>query len=239
MFKIAIIEDEAPQANLTKKMVLLWAYQNNIQINIECFSSAEGFLFEYEENNSYSGLLIDIQMNGISGIKLAQKLREVGDITPIVFITGLLEYISVGYDVSALHYLVKPIKQEKLFFCLDKIFKITTEIKQYIVIQSNDNIVKLIQDDIVSLESQKHSTTVTCIDDNYVAKIGINLLQESLLSHKFIKCHRSYIIGIKHINFIKKYEAIMSNKDIIPISRRLYNDVYNMFINYHKKGDIL
>lgn len=239
MLKIAIIEDEKPQADLTQKMVSLWAFQNNIQTDIKCFSSAEGFLFEYGDNNSYSGLLVDIQMNGISGIKLAKHLREKGDITPIVFITALPNHISVGYDVSALHYLVKPIKQEKLFVCLDKIYRITSKIKQYIIIQSNDITKKLIQDNIVSLESQNHSTWVTCIDNKYLAKMGINSLEKSLLSYNFIKCHRSYIIGIKHINAIKKYEATMTNKDIIPISRRLYNDVYNRFIQYHRKEDIL
>ena len=116
-------------------------------------------------------------MDGISGIKLAKHLREMGDEIPIVFITGLSNYISVGYDVSALHYLLKPIKQEKLFACLDKIYRMTSIIKQYIIIQSNDITKKIMQDDIISLESQNHSTIVTCTDDRYVAKIGINSLQ--------------------------------------------------------------
>lgn len=239
MFNIAIIEDEKPQADLTQKLVLSWAHQNNIHIDIKCFSSAESFLFEYGDNNDYSGLLIDIQMNGISGIKLAKKIREKGDTISIIFITGLTNYISVGYDVSALHYLVKPIKKEKLFTCLDKIYKVSSEEKQYLLIQSNDITTKVIQDNIVSLESQKHSTIVKCTDNKYVAKIGINLLQESLAEFNFIKCHRSYIIGIRHVNIIKKYEVIMTNNDIIPISRRLYNDVYKRFIQYHKKGDML
>ena len=238
MFNIAIIEDEKAQSDLTQKLVSLWAVQNKIQVNIKCFSSAESFLFDYEGNNDYSGLLVDIQMDGIGGIKLAKHLRETGDEIPIVFITGLSNYISAGYDVSALHYLLKPIKQEKLFACLDKIYKITSTIKQYIIIQSDDITIKLMQDDIISLESQKHSTIVTCKDQKYESKIGINLLQESLAAPDFIKCHRSYVIGLKHINSIKKYEAIMTNKDVIPISRRLYNDVYNKFIQYHRKEDM-
>ena len=95
------------------------------------------------------------------------------------------------------------------------------------------------QDDIVSLESQKHSTIVTCIDNKYIAKTGITSLQKSLVSCNFIKCHRSYIIGAKHINAIKKYEAIMTNSDIIPISRRVYGAVYNWFIQFHRKEDRL
>ena len=93
--------------------------------------------------------------------------------------------------------------------------------------------------EVITLESQNHSTIVTCTDDRYVAKIGINSLQNALIEYNFIKCHRSYIIGIKHINALKKYESIMTNKDIIPISRRLYNDVYNKFIQYHRKEDML
>lgn len=59
-------------------------------------------------------------MTGQNGMELAKSLRAKGDLLPIVFITGFSEYMSDGYDVEALHYLLKPVKKEKLFAVLDR-----------------------------------------------------------------------------------------------------------------------
>ncbi|MDE5984281.1 MAG: LytTR family transcriptional regulator DNA-binding domain-containing protein, partial [Eubacterium sp.] len=45
----------------------------------------------------------------------------------------------------------------------------------------------------------------------------------------------SYIVNIKHINSIKKYDAVMDNGSSIPISRRIYNDFNNAFIAFYRR----
>lgn len=51
---------------------------------------------------------------------MAEALRKNNDIVQIVFITGYSDYISEGYEVAALHYLMKPVKEEKLCSVLDR-----------------------------------------------------------------------------------------------------------------------
>lgn len=51
---------------------------------------------------------------------MARRLRKVDQNIQIVFITGYADYISDGYEVDALHYLMKPVKEEKLLEVLDK-----------------------------------------------------------------------------------------------------------------------
>lgn len=79
------------------------------------FSSAEAFLFKYEEDKSFDILLLDIQMKAMDGVELAEKIRENNDGVQIVFITGFTDYFSRGYDLSAFHYLIKPVKKRKVF----------------------------------------------------------------------------------------------------------------------------
>lgn len=74
----------------------------------------ESFLFRYEEKKDYDILLLDVEMKAISGMELARRIRRENDSVQIVFITGYPDYISEGYDVSALHYLMKPISAGKL-----------------------------------------------------------------------------------------------------------------------------
>lgn len=54
-------------------------------------------------------------MGAMDGASLAKKIRQKNETVQILFVTGFADYISEGYEVAALHYLMKPVKQEKLF----------------------------------------------------------------------------------------------------------------------------
>ena len=59
-------------------------------------------------------------MGAMDGVTMARKLRQDNQTVQIIFITGYADYISDGYEVDALHYLMKPIQEEKLFAVLDR-----------------------------------------------------------------------------------------------------------------------
>lgn len=84
------------------------------------FSSAEAFIFHCVENKEYDVLLLYIEMGNMDGVTLARQIRKSNKNVQIVFITGYSDYIAEGYDVEALHYLMKPLKDEKLFDVLDR-----------------------------------------------------------------------------------------------------------------------
>ena len=61
---------------------------------------------------------------------------------------------------------------------------------------------------------------------------------EKLLVEKaqgeFVRCHRSYIVGIKYIKSIKKADITLDNGMVIPLSRGNYQEVNQAFIRYFK-----
>ena len=72
-------------------------------------------MFRYAEDKEWDILLLDIEMGAMDGVSLAKKIRQENETVQILFVTGFADYISEGYEVAALHYLMKPVKQEKLF----------------------------------------------------------------------------------------------------------------------------
>ena len=117
---IAICEDNKTQSDLIKQMVRNWSIKGKNVIKITCYQSAEAFLFCLPEDGPFDILLLDIQMKEMTGIDLAKQLRETKDEVIIIFITAMKEYVFEGYNVDALQYLLKPIKETSLFECLDK-----------------------------------------------------------------------------------------------------------------------
>lgn len=85
---------------------------------VTCFPSAEAFRFAGDTD--WDILLLDVEMPGMSGIDLAKRLRGAGCRAEIIFITSHFECMAEGYEVDALHYLVKPVPAEKLRAVLDR-----------------------------------------------------------------------------------------------------------------------
>ena len=110
MYRKAVCDDERADALYVSDFIKKWASDHEVMVHVEEFPSAEAFLFEYEEVQTFDILFLDIEMkaDGMNGIELAAKLRERDHAIQIVFVTGYMDYIAEGYDVKALHYLLKP-----------------------------------------------------------------------------------------------------------------------------------
>jgi DNA-binding LytR/AlgR family response regulator len=231
--KIAVCDDEYQQAEYIKMLVKKWAEDSNNKINIEMFNSAENYKAAWSENKNYDILLLDIQMSGQNGIELAKELRLSDDNTTIIFITAVADFISDGYDVSALHYLIKPIKEDKFYEVLDKAYKSLTESKKFLIINSDGKDYRLLFDDIIYIESIRNHVIIKTLETQYEVRQNISRIEEEL-DNSFFRCQRSYIVMLKHIKYISKNEVLLNNGETISLSRNIYKDLYKAFINYFK-----
>ncbi len=230
LINIAICDDEKAQIDNLKKLVSHWANEYNFNVSISEFESAESFLFHYEDEKNFDILLLDIEMGELNGVELAKKIRTENETVQIVFITGFPDFIAEGYEVSALNYLMKPVSGEKLYEVLNKaVTKISKEEKNLVI---NNTKVKL--SEILFIEAFAHSCEIAVLSGDKIKSSQKISLLENELNSEFIRCHRSYIVGIRHIKQIDKSEIILDNGDIVPLSRRLYTDVNKAFIKYFK-----
>jgi DNA-binding LytR/AlgR family response regulator len=231
---IAICDDEVSQIEYLTKLTRDWAILRSINVNIHPFESAEAFLFFYANDKSNDILLLDIQMKEMDGITLAKKIRQNNGQIQIIFITALTEFISEGYEVSALHYLLKPVSREKLDIVLDKAVLNINRQETPILIETADATARVLLSEIKYIEAFAHNTQIHMTDGtNIKGLISISELI-SLLGNGFCRVHRSYLVGLAHIRQIGKTNIIMDGGLIIPMSRRRYNEVNQAFIKYHK-----
>lgn len=235
MINIAVCDDERTEIQYLSGHVHKWAEERCTDIHLLSYDSAESFLFAYEDYNDIDILLLDIQMKSMDGVELARTIRVDNDTMQIVFITGYPDFMSQGYDVSALHYLMKPVKMEKLFELLDKAMERIRKAEQSLLVQTNDTTVKIRLNDILYIESFAHYVAVHTKNASTETRASISDIEKSI-GNAFIRCHRSYIVGLNHISRITKTEVILDNGISVPLSRRLYTEINLAFIEYHKRG---
>ena len=121
-YSVAIVDDVLQDREYIAGLVYQWAQEKGHTVILKTFPSSEAFLFAREESKKTEMLLLDIEMGAMNGVELAKELRQVQKDTmlQLVFITGFTDFIAEGYEVDALHYLIKPVVPAKLFSVLDK-----------------------------------------------------------------------------------------------------------------------
>ena len=234
MLKIAICDDDETHISALRKMIGEWSESKPFAVIIYEYRSAEGFLFSYD-STPCDLMLLDIEMKKINGMELAKRLRKNGDMLPIIFITGYSEYMGEGYEVQALHFLLKPVKKEKLFDILDR-YTEKHDPKKDIVLSCDDKSIRADPENIRYCEARGKKTEVHIADGNiHICHTGINELQK-ILGENFIFCHRSYLVNLLFIKSISKTEIEIDGGEKIPLSRRLYKEVNARFIEFYTGG---
>ena len=229
MITIAICDDDSDQVRALRKLLAEW----NSETVIKEYGSAEQFLFGYPDDKC-DLLLLDIEMGGMNGMELAKSLRAKGDMLPIVFITGFSEYMGDGYDVEALHYLIKPVDKDKLFMTLDR-YSHNRKPKNRIILPCCEGSVITSSKNIIYLEAFGKKTQVALNSGNKITcSMGLSAVFEKL-GEGFVSCHRSYVVNLGYISSVSKTEITMDSGEKIPVSRRLYDSVNRAFIDYYKE----
>lgn len=137
-YRIAICDDSGKDAEFVQGILNHWALQRQTDIQAEVFSSAERFLFRYAGGKDWDILLLDIEMGAMDGVTLAKRVRRDNESVQIVFITGFADYIAEGYEVSALHYLMKPVREDKLFAVLDRAAAVLQKTERFVLLPGGE-----------------------------------------------------------------------------------------------------
>ena len=228
-YHISICDDDAAWRAMLAEMVGSWAAGRQQPVQIEQFESAEELLFK-EADKETQRLLLDIEMKKMNGVELAGQVRRENKEMQIVFVTGYMEYIQDGYEVEALHYLLKPVTEEKLFSVLDRAAKRLASLGKSLVLTLRGETVRIPLHEIRYLEVLRNYVTIHGRED-YEVKQPLHELEENL-DDSFCRTGRSYIVNLRFIRRVTKKEVILHDGAEIPLSKGMYDKVNQAMIRH-------
>lgn len=228
--RVALCDDEETVREYLSRLLEEWKERQNDQLQIEYFESAESFLFQYEEDKRWQLLILDIEMGKMNGVELAKKVREHNKEVQILFVTGYMDYISDGYEVEALHYLLKPVTKEKLFSVLDRARERMKKSEKALFLQGSDETVRIPYYEIRYVEVQHNYVTIHAAED-YTVKKTLSELEEEL-GDGFFRTGRSFLVNLKCVKRITKKEVSLKDGMVIPLSRGMYEKINREIIRY-------
>ena len=232
MIHIAICDDEKHMSDHIKAMTSSFFHKKNREIHLRTFASGEELL-------SYDGkidiLFQDIRMKDMDGMEIVRRLRADKFRGFLIFITVLKEMVFQSFEVQAYDYLVKPVDKKQFEKTMERLYTSMCSAKEdSLLVQKGGEGHIIRKDEIVFCESIDRKIYLNLASGevfDYYERIE-NL--ETKLGDHFFRCHRSYLINLKHLKSYKNGNAYMDNGRKVPISRLRNREFSGVVLQYMK-----
>lgn len=229
-YRIAITDDSPADIKYIGSVLERWADARKLSVHIDSYPSAEAFLFQYEENPACDIILLDIEMSGMDGVTMAKKLREKNSTAVIVFITGYSDYIAEGYDVSALHYLMKPVDPGRFMEVMDRALERLSRQERLLTVRAAGEIVRIPMGSILFLEAARNYVIIHAEGgEDFMVRHKLGDF-ESELDERFLRVGRSYIVNLTKLYRITRSELVFPDKTALPLPRGAYDTLNRAII---------
>ena len=213
-------------------MVLNFFRKKNREISLRMFSGGEELL-------SYNGqidiLFLDIQMKDMDGMETARKLRADKFRGFLVFITVLKEMVFQSFEVQTYDYLVKPVDDKQFEKTMERLYaSMQNASEDSLLVQKGYEGRIIREDEIVFCEIIDRKIYLNLASGEVVDYYERIENLETKLNNRFYRCHRSYLINLKHLKGYKNGTACMDNGKEIPVSRLRSREFSGVVLQYMK-----
>lgn len=235
MLNFVICDDNENMLGKLNKMFDSIFISNSIDANVSFISTNPLEILDFANSNNVDVFVLDIQLkSSISGLQLAEKIREFNKDCYIIFTTGHLEYSLLAYKLKTFDYIPKPITLERLEeTVLRLVADINGQPKKYIKIDSKNTLVD--EDGIMYIKREGMKLIYHTASKDYEAYSSFAKM-EPILPKNFLRCHKSFIANLNKVVHVEPVSNTIYFKDnltceIGPKYKRTILEVLNNYGN--------
>lgn len=216
--RIAVVENELSVAQNDIVLLERYAKENSLSLETSIFQNGYEFLDTEEE---FDAVLMDIDMPGLNGMEVAEKLREKNKTIDIIFTTNLPQFAVDGYKVQALDFVIKPVTFPNLSFAMEKVVEKKRNIVNGSFFLRIGGFAKRINnEEVFYIEMVNHYIVLHETDMEPLRIRGSLKMIEDLLNPEiFVKINSGIIINISKVSSFENGLVLMEDGSNLPLSR--------------------
>lgn len=235
MLRIAVCDDEETICSKIEKIILDYGRTNEIKLDIEAFYNGEDLLKLIQQEQQFDLIFLDIEMCHMNGIEVGKIIREKmkNELTKIVYISAVQGYAMELFEVRPLHFLIKPISEEKVIWAVTKtmelmenneaVFEFTcNKTKEWVPLK---NVIYFIS------EARKVKIITEHGDKEFYGKLSD---VEKQLNHNFLRIHKSYCVNRNYVLEYTYKNVRLCNGEILNITRKYRNEAREILMKRGK-----
>ena len=228
LVRIAICDDDKEAVKSHGDIVKNCLRSCGIGYEIATYTQSSNLLFDITDDHFfYDLILLDIEMPGMTGMELSEKIKPHLPNVKIIFITSHIEYAIDAFELSIFRYVPKSDLSNRLVSAVvDAAKLIELEVGREYIIQAAGRMEKIPYKDIFYIQRDGEKNSMIC------SRLGISKVRKSLQqifdelqAQEFIFIDRGYIVNIIQIMKVSDSMAYLKNGEILPISRSHLQEV--------------
>lgn len=226
--KIAICDDNCFAIDEISQLIFQFD-KCDITYTVFRFCSGEELLNHIAEKDAFDLIFLDIELNELNGIDIAEKIKAEYPETIIIFVSGYSSYLMDAFKAEALHFLLKPVTKDVFDDVFVRAVKKYRTINTQIVFKRENERCQTSISDIIFAEGYHRHVTVHMKDSVFEFSGKLGELYERLQPFGFLQIHQGYIVNMNHIKRFGKNDILLDNETVLPISVRKKQDALNKY----------
>lgn len=227
-----ICDDEKSCVETIEKYLVKYCDEHNITCFYDCFNTSEEAI---ASETKYNIAFLDIEMGTISGLKIAEHLKQKNKNVIVFFITDYEKYTDDAMNLFALRFLKKPLDYTRFYSGLDKAIELINEDVVEFYLKDSRKLLRIKSNEIMYIETIGHKTKVVTVNGVYYSADLIDFWEKKLSHLSFYRIHKSYILNLDYVNEYQRIEVKLTNGEIVPISYRNQTTFRKYFYDYLKR----
>lgn len=227
---VLIYEDE--NIYIDKLRIVLSKYN----VSLTVCSTADDFL---NCSQVFDIALVDIEVEGLDGLNATRILKTRSKNCIVVAYTHYDGYAVNGYKYGIDRYILKTATIEELSNEIEIIINEYFKNNNKVQIVNNGIHYNILLNDIVYIESCHNSLCIHLLDKDFTIRSTFSDLFDTLDCDYIVRVHKGFAINLKNIFSVSKTQAVMINKEVVPIGKSYREDFENQYFKYSVKEGML
>jgi DNA-binding LytR/AlgR family response regulator len=218
-----VIDDERPALD---ELAYLLGQDPRIGEILRCDSATEALRVLHEREVDV--VFLDIQMPGLTGLDLAQVLARFRSPPPVVFVTAHEGHAVEAFDLQAVDYVLKPVREERLREAVRRVIETaghrpTVEQDQQIQVERGGVTRFIARSEIRYVEAQGDYARLHTAGDSHLVRSPLSSLEEQWADAGFVRIHRSLLVSLPHVDEVRTERgkcSVVVGPTVLQVSRR-------------------
>lgn len=227
MINLLICDDNPEITKQIKDLISIFEKKYRLVFQIDIKNSGD---FILKNNISYDIAIVDIEMPGINGLRLSEKLKELNSDIIVIVLTSFQNYLDSAMRIHIFRYLSKPIDKNRFYLNLKDAVEEYRLISKTITLNYNDEVHLIKTKEILYIENQKYGSIVHTNRGDFYINIKPKELNKMINQAEcFVFSHNSILVNLQNVIDFNKTTIVLRKNEAETVSTYMSQRKYSNF----------
>lgn len=236
--RVLVVDDERPALD-----EIAWLLGRDARIGDVLTTDSAAEALRILQDEGVDAVFMDIRMPGLSGLDLARVLSRFKEPPPVVFVTAYDEHAVDAFDLNAVDYLLKPVRDDRLTEAVRRVVEArgtsTPSGEDTIAVELGGRTRFVPRSEVRYVEAHGDYARLHTASGSHLVRVPLTSLEEQWRDAGFVRIHRSLLVALAHVEEVRMDSGrctVVVGGDELAVSRRHTRELRDLLVRRARPG---